>query len=128
MHLRSAVVMLSAVVGVARAADRALTYGQAQEIWEASKNKPEYQSYAQEFAQFNNYFHLDERDGCYKRQGRRVELMLIITHRAGNHNARIKQVLTETDSPKARCFKKTYGGIDTKIPPFSPFVLQMSMG
>ena len=127
MALRFAGWMLAAVASAA-AADVGLTYAEAQKAWEASKNKSEYQSYVQEFARFNNHFHLDERNGCHKLEGGRVELMLVVRHGVGQQYAHIEEVLSRTDTPKAQCFKKTYGGIRTKVPPFVPFVLQMSLG
>ena len=39
----------------------------------------------------------------------------------------VEQAFTDKDSPKAQCFKKTYRGINTKVPPFLPFVIQMTM-
>lgn len=81
-----------------------------------------------EFAQFNNHFHLDEKDGCYALGKEPVELMLVLTHREGDQFALIDQVLSDVDNAKASCFKKTYRGTRAKIPPFLPFVLQMKMG
>jgi hypothetical protein len=40
----------------------------------------------------------------------------------------IEQVLADVDNAKARCFEKSYGGVQVKIPPFFPFVLQVDMG
>lgn len=104
------------------------TYSEARASWEKSKDSKEYQTYAEEFAQFNNYYHLDEKDGCYALPGGSVQLMLVITHRDKGAYALVEQVLTDTDSPKSQCFKKTYRGISTKVPPFLPFILQMGMG
>jgi hypothetical protein len=39
----------------------------------------------------------------------------------------IENVLSDSDSPKARCFINSYRGLQTKVPPYVPFVLQMSM-
>jgi hypothetical protein len=106
----------------------ARTYDEASQFWGLSKDTTEYQSYASEFAQFNNYFHLDEKDGCYALSTNTVELLLVITHSDGDEYAVIEDVLSKTDNSKARCFQESYRGIRTKIPPFLPFVLQMSFG
>jgi hypothetical protein len=97
-------------------------------IWEGSRHRKEYQVYAQEFAQFSNHFRLDEKDGCYALAQGPVELMLVITHDGKSQYAKIDQVLPSVDNAKTACFKKSYGGIQTKVPPYFPFVLQLGMG
>jgi hypothetical protein len=104
------------------------TYSQAYASWEKHKDSKESQTYMGEFAQYNNYYKLDEKDGCYALPGGPVQLILVITHQDNGSYAVIEQVFTETDSPKAQCFKKTYRGISTKVPPSLPFVIQMTMG
>ena len=96
-------------------------------MWERTKTRAEYQRYAQEFAQFNNHFRLDEKDGCYARAPGQVNLMLVITHSSGSEVAIIERVLSDVHSAKAQCFQNSYEGVRTKIPPFLPFVLQMGM-
>lgn len=112
--------------GVSLAADRQMTFLVAEKLWQQTRDRKEYQTYAVEFAQFNNHFRLDERGGCYALGKERVDLMLVITHRQGDQYALIEQVLSKTDNAKASCFKKSYSGIHTKIPPFLPFVMQMT--
>jgi len=116
-----------AVSASALATDALLTYAKAKNIWEASRESKEYQSYSEEFAQFNNHFRLDEKDGCYALEQGAVELMLVITHDGKSQYATIEQVLPSVENAKSTCFVKSYGGISTKIPPFLPFVLQMGM-
>ncbi len=53
--------------------------------------------------------------------------MLVITRANNEKSGVVGQVLADTDSAKARCFKKSYNGVPTTIPPFVPFVLQMTM-
>jgi hypothetical protein len=123
------IVVLAAIVAtIAFAANSPPLYADAKAIWEKSKNTPEYQSYASEFAQFNNHFHLDEKDGCYALAQGPVNLMLVISNPGNGEFAVIERVLSDVDNAKSRCFKKSYGGVRTKIPPFLPFVLQMGMG
>lgn len=105
-----------------------MSFSSAKKIWQESKDQSDYQTYANEFAQFNNYYHLDEKDGCYALGNEPVELMLIITHHGNDKYARIEKVLSNIEGPKARCFRKSYEGLDTKIPPFFPFVFEMNMG
>lgn len=99
----------------------------AKAVWEKSKNKLEYQAYLSEFVQFNNHFQLDQKDGCYDLSPKPVNLMLIISNTTNDEFAVVERVLSDFDNAKSRCFKKSYRGIRTKIPPYLPFVLQMSM-
>lgn len=110
------------------AGDAGLSFSEAKKIWEGSKDKKSYQSYLDEFSQFNNHFRLDEKDGCYALARGPVQLLLVITHDGKSQYAKIERVLSNVDNAKASCFKKSYGGVPTKAPPFLPFVIQMTMG
>jgi hypothetical protein len=57
-----------------------------------------------------------------------VELMMVIRHKEKGEYASIVQVLSNVDNAKSQCFKESYFGVPTKVPPFLPFVLQMRMG
>lgn len=128
MQLLFAVALTLVVSSTAFAANMPQSYADAKAIWRQHSNTAEYQTYATEFSQFNNHFHLDERNGCYQLGAGPVNLMLVITHPDNNQYAVIEQVFADVDNAKARCFEKTYRGIPTKIPPYLPFVLQMGMG
>jgi hypothetical protein len=117
-----------AIAMSAYGADAPRSYVDARGVWEKHKDTVEYQTYAAEFAQFNNHFHIDEKDGCYALGKGAVALMLVITHSSDSQYAVVENVLSDIDSPKARCFIKSYLGLPTKVPPFVPFVLQMAMG
>jgi len=103
------------------------SYADAKAIWEHTFSTAEYQKYVGEFTQFNNHYHLDTKGGCYALAPGPVHLMLIITHKDSGEFALIELVLSDVDNAKARCFENTYRGIQTKIPPFLPFILQMTM-
>lgn len=103
------------------------SYAEARKVWEQSRSKAEYQVYATEFAQFNNHFQIDEKSGCYSMGTEPVSLMLVITHPAGGPYAVVEHVFSDLDTDKARCFTKAYSGVQTKVPPFMPFVVQMDM-
>jgi hypothetical protein len=107
---------------------RPRSYTEASAVWERAKDGSAYQTYASEFAQYNNSLRLDERDGCYALSADPVDVMLIITRPQAGEYAVVEDVLARVDSPKARCFQRSHRGIPTKIPPFVPFVLQMSFG
>jgi hypothetical protein len=117
-----------AIATLAYGADVPRSYADARGVWEKHKDTVEYQTYASEFAQFNNHFHIDEKGGCYALGKGPVGLMLVITHPSNSQYAVVENVLSDVDSPKARCFIKSYLGLPTKVPPYVPFVLQMAMG
>lgn len=129
-RLQAVIVAALAVVtcSVTFAGDAPSSYSAAKAIWLRSRDSKEYQSYAEEFSQFNNHFHLDEKDGCYALASGPVNLMLIISRPQNGEFAVIERVVTDVDNAKARCFEKSYGGVQVKIPPFFPFVLQLGMG
>ena len=128
MSTRVLAILTAVIATAAFAADSPRVYADAKAAWEKLKNKPECQTYASEFAQFNNHFHLDEKDGCYALSPGPVNLMLIISNSTNGEFAVVERVLSDVENAKSQCFKKSYGGIRTKIPPYLPFVLQMSMG
>jgi hypothetical protein len=117
-----------AIATLAYAADAPRSYADARGLWEKHKDTVEYQTYASEFAQFNNHFHIDEKNGCYALGKEPVGLMLVITHASSSQYAVVENVLSDADSPKVRCFIRSYLGLPTKVPPYVPFVLQMAMG
>lgn len=128
MQIHIAVGLALVISSAVFAGDSPHSYTDAKKIWERSKDTAACQTYSAEFSQFNNHFHLDEKDGCYGLAPGPVTLMLVITRMDNGEFAVIQQVLSNIDNAKARCFKKSYGGVQTKIPPFFPFVLQMTMG
>ena len=129
MRVKYPLALIAVVCAIAAAlGNRLCNFSEASRAWERAKDTAEYQAYAAEFVQFNNHFHLDEKDGCYALSQDRVELMLVITHPDGGDYAVVEDVLSRVDSAKARCFQKAYRGLSTKIPPFVPFVLQMRFG
>jgi hypothetical protein len=104
------------------------SYADARGLWEKHMDSAEYKTYVSEFVQFNNHFHIDERNGCYALGKEPIGLMLVITHRGSTEFAVVENVLSDVDSPKGRCFIKSYLGLQTKVPPYVPFILQMAMG
>ena len=101
------------------------SYDSARAAWEKSKDDPAVAAYLQEFIQFNNAMKLDSKDGCYSQPGGKVKLMLLITHDKGERWARISQVFSQTDSPKAQCLQRSYRGVPTKVPPMLPYIVQL---
>jgi len=79
--------------GVTIAGEAPRSYAAAKAIWSQSRETKEYQSYAAEFSQFNNHFHLDERDGCYALAPGQVNLMLVVSRPQGSEFAVIERAL-----------------------------------
>ena len=128
MNLRRFLALTVLLTTAALADETPQRYADAQALWEKAKDRAEYEGYATEFAQFNNHFHLDEKGGCYRVASGPVNLMLVIVHRDGDQFAVVQNAFSDVNNPKAQCFRKTYEGLRTKVPPFFPFVLQMSLG
>lgn len=128
MRARIAVAITLVFCGISFAADTPGSYDDAKALWIKSRDTAEYQRYAEAFAQFNNHFHLDEKDGCYALAPGPVDLMLVISNPDSSEFAVVEAVLSDVDNAKARCFQKSYRGVRTKMPPFLPFILQMGMG
>jgi hypothetical protein len=128
MRARIAVVITLVFSSVSFAADAPRSYEDAKALWIKSRDTAEYQRYASEFTQFNNHFHLDEKDGCYALASGPVELMLVISHPDSSEFAMIEQVLPDVDNAKARCFEKSYRGVRTKPPPFLPSFFKWGWG
>lgn len=127
MRIFIAVLLSLMTSSSALAAHPMISFSAAKKIWQESKDRSDYQAYADEFAQFNNYYHLDQKDDCYALGNGPMKLMLIITHKGTDKYAKIESVLSNVDTPKAKCFKKAYEDLSTKTPPFVPFVLEMNM-
>jgi len=127
MQMRIAVALALVVSSTTFADDAPRSYADAAAIWQRSRSTAEYQKYTDEFTQFNNHFHLDVKDGCYALAPGPVNLMLIITHPDNSEFAVITKVLSDVDNAKSRCFQKSYSSVQTKVPPFLPFVLQLTM-
>jgi len=105
-----------------------LSLPEATKLWEQSRDRTDYQKYAEEFAVFNNNHRLDEKHGCYSLSPGPVTLFLVIDHDPKQQFAVVGQVVSDSDNAKSRCFKRTYTGIPTKVPPFVPFPMKMQMG
>jgi hypothetical protein len=113
--------------GVATAEDAPNSYKDAETIWQKHRDTIEYQAYAAEFAQLNNAFRIDERDGCYSLAPGPVNLMLLVSPGDAKGVATVERAFYDTDNAKARCFERSYTGLPTRAPPFLPFVLQLRM-
>lgn len=100
-----------------------MTYAEADALAAESQAKEGYSEYVGEFVQFNNSYRIDERGGCYRVDGGSVTILIIITN-----DSLVRSVLTDEVSEKAKCWLDTYEGIKVKSPPFSPFVIKMTMG
>lgn len=113
--------------GVVTAGDAPKSYKDAEAIWQKHRDTTEYQVYADEFAQLNNAFRIDEQDGCYSLAPGPVNLMLLVSPGDANGVATVERAFSDRDNAKSRCFERSYTGLPTRAPPFLPFVLQLQM-
>jgi len=89
--------------------------------WQKLHNQPGFDAYVTSFINAQNAAHLDINSGCYEYDvGTTVDLLLIV-----ESSGKISAAYTDTESKKARCFRKAYVGAKMPIPPFSPFPLRM---
>ena len=116
-----------AVAAAASRSDVPHSYADALEYWKQHTDSATYRTYLTEFVDFNNHYRVHENSGCYQLGDEDVHLLLVITHPADSESAVVENVLSDVDSPKARCFIKAYVGLLTKVPPYVPFVVGMDM-
>jgi len=89
--------------------------------WDKLHNQPGFDACVTTFINAQSAAHLDSNSGCYQYDvGTTVDLLLVI-----ETSGRISAAYTDTDSKKAKCFRKVYVGVKAPIPPFSPFPLRM---
>lgn len=100
----------------------AQTFAEIERSWQQSKIQLGYVEYQNEFIQYNNYLHLDVKNGCYRLAPGKFIMYLVI-----NAHGVVESVVTDTENIKTECFKQTYHNLSVKVPPFSPFVIQMRM-
>jgi hypothetical protein len=89
--------------------------------WDKLHTQSGFDAYVTTFINAQSAAHLDGNSGCYQYDvGTTVDLLLVI-----ETSGRISAAYTDTDSKKAKCFRKVYIGVKAPIPPFSPFPLRM---
>jgi len=103
-------------------AEHEMTNAQALQIWNSTKDREQYQSYGQAFAQWNNRLQLDTKNSCYSKGDEQVTLLIVISDKG-----EIGPVFTSLEGEKAECFRLTYQGLKFDVPPFSPLVLKLVM-
>jgi hypothetical protein len=98
-------------------------YPSALALYGRAKELPGFADYVNAFVRSQNAQHLDERSGCYaKNVGQRISLILMV-----DRNGRIVQSYSDSNTPKAKCFKAAYLGAQMPIPPFVPLPVQLAM-
>jgi len=89
--------------------------------WDKLHNQPGFDAYVTTFIHAQNAARLDSNSGCYQYDaGTTIDLLLVV-----EASGKISAAYTDTDSRKARCFRKAYVGIKAPIPPISPFPMRM---
>lgn len=101
------------------------TYNEAEQHWQENKETSAYQIYATGFVKYSKANRLDTNMGCYDLGGEKVRQFLIINPGNAKKYAFVKEVVSNVNTPKSRCFIDSYKGIQVKKPPYFPFVLLM---
>jgi len=84
-------------------------------------NQPGFETYVTALIAAQNTARLDSNSGCYSfNVGTTIDLLLVV-----ESSGRISAAYSDTDSKKAKCFRKAYVGAKMPIPPFSPFPMRM---
>jgi hypothetical protein len=112
------VMLLDGILGFANT----LTYKEAEALWLKNKGTVSFSEYMTTFAEFNNKNHLDERGGCYKKASGPIHMFLVL-----NKDGVIESALIDVTNEKSVCFQKSYSGLKAPKPPYTPFIVNMSM-
>jgi hypothetical protein len=106
---------------IASCATDAAAYRSTLQRWERLHSQPGFDAYVTSFINAQNAAHLDSNSGCYQYDaGTSVDLLLVV-----ESSGKISAAYSDTESKKARCFRKAYAGVKAPIPPFSPLPLRM---
>jgi len=121
--MSACIVAASLVAACAASPPAADAYPAALALYDRAKDLPGFADYVIAFVRSQNAQHLDEKSGCYaKNVGQRISLILIV-----DRNGRIGQSYSDSNTPKAKCFKAAYLGAQMPIPPFFPLPVQLIM-
>jgi len=101
------------------------TYNEAEQHWRENKETTAYQAYAAEFVKYSKAHRLDTNLGCSDLGSETVRQYLIINFGNAKKYAFVKDVVSNFNTPKSRCFIDSYKGMQVQKPPYLPFVLQM---
>jgi hypothetical protein len=91
--------------------------------WDRLRNQPGFAAYVATFVNIHNAERLDINSGCYKYDdGATIDLIMVV-----ESSGRIEAAYTDSQSKKAKCFRKAYIGVKMPIPPFSPFPVRLKV-
>jgi hypothetical protein len=117
-----AVITLLILSGYASASDTADAYSGAVRLFAAQPRTEATDTYANDWAAFNNAHHLDEKDGCYfKADGSLVQILQI------DASGKIVGYFSDKDNGRSQCWRLTYLGVTFPKPPFAPFYHRLEM-
>ena len=73
-------------------------------------------TYADAWAEFNNRYHLDERDGCFfKADGELTQILEI------DASGKVVGYYSDKENGRSQCWSETYMGVVFPTPPFAPY-------
>lgn len=92
------------------------SFEQTYELWVLSKRNPEYLDHLNVIADHNNQSQLDEKNGCYSKEGGVVEMVLI-----HDVSGVVISAVSKFRTPKSECFLELFMGRQFPAPPYSPY-------
>lgn len=98
------------------------TFDEAMQKWNAQSQGNEVLAYLKVWNDFNNENHLDERGGCYTKNGGSVQLILLI-----DEGGKVRNVAADISNEKAKCFQEAYMDVRFPPPPFPNFRRRLKM-
>jgi len=126
--MRSAIfVILVVASSLSVAAEPIQSFAAAKEIWKQTNKRTEYKAYVEQSLKTINEYNVEEKHRCFSLSKEPLELMLVITHQSSSNYASVANVLSSSESAKAKCFQQSFMGARLGIPPFLPLVFQMGI-
>jgi hypothetical protein len=94
----------------------------AQRMFDVQPRTDATDAYRTAWAEFNNAYGLDERDGCYRKaNGPLVQIFQI------DASGKIIGYFADRQNGRSRCWRQTYLGVTFPKPPFAPFLHRLKM-
>ena len=102
-------------------------YTEAAKLQESEIASSDYVTFLDRFLDFSNVNHLDSKAGCHEVGANSVSMFIIIVRSDSSEKSRIAEVFSETDSPKAECFRMAYLGLQLPIatPKSVPYAIKL---
>ena len=115
-HFVTCFLMLIAGCATTHQAVPTLSFNEAYRAVESLPPDSYIDDYENAWNDFNNAQQLDQRDGCYAKSEGPIQQVLVL-----DSTGKVVQYVSDLDTPRSRCFRNTYLGIQFPKPPISPY-------